>query len=644
MKRIFLLTALSAITLFVSSQTLIPYTDGNKWGYCDQDMKIVIPLQYQECEPFYPNGLAIIRTTNTSYHLLNKKGEKVFDFGIHFIDQMNNEVMVYHDSRLYNFFNIREQKKYEESFTYLGIFSEGLAPYISKSDKKDIGYINLKGEKFFQKKFETVGSFHEGLAMVSQKGKIGYIGTDGKFVIKPQYDDAGDFSNGIAYVVMEDKLGYIDRSGKMVIPQAYDFIHDYVCTYRDNLVIAQKEGKKGCIDNAGTIILPFIYENLFYKGEGFFEAQINDKRKLIDKSGREILGEDLDPGGEFSEGWIAVERKDGKGSFMNKEGNYLLPFIVDVGLEFENGFARCSYDGKYFYIDRAGKMYCTFAMPFETLSPAIRDILARGELIEYINGKWIVRKDGLINVYETSGMKALPQNFVVFQESSNIVYLKDDQGKYHFYTKDKFEKVIGEPESILRRAVMTDELMAWYKSYSDTVPFLRKTKQMRFGDQIWAIEDLKVRRFRNGVPIPEAKTPMEFSEISKKKQPCYYRPKTGIDEDSSYVYNYYAIKDKRGLIPQGWKMPSRKQWYELLNFAGGDTIAGNYLSRLGFNNLGWLMSEGQDQRTIPAWWTADQSGTDFYYSIMMFLPLGGLMKEIDYTSAECGISIRCIRE
>lgn len=56
----------------------------------------------------------------------------------------------------------------------------------------------------------------------------------------------------------------------------------------------------------------------------------------------------------------------------------------------------------------------------------------------------------------------------------------------------------------------------------------------------------------------------------EKKIGCYRILKNG-----TYVYNGYAVNDKRGIIPSGFVLPSRSQYKELFNFLGaGDFQTG----------------------------------------------------------------------
>jgi uncharacterized protein (TIGR02145 family) len=98
-------------------------------------------------------------------------------------------------------------------------------------------------------------------------------------------------------------------------------------------------------------------------------------------------------------------------------------------------------------------------------------------------------------------------------------------------------------------------------------------REVIIGDQVWMTRNLNTDTFQNGDTIFKAETDEEWIEASQKKIPawCYY------ENDSRYgliygrLYNWYAVKDKRGLAPKGWKIPSYYDWNILLDELGRET-------------------------------------------------------------------------
>lgn len=110
---------------------------------------------------------------------------------------------------------------------------------------------------------------------------------------------------------------------------------------------------------------------------------------------------------------------------------------------------------------------------------------------------------------------------------------------------------------------------------------------IKIGDQVWMDVNLNVSHFRNGDPIPEAKTSEEWSLAGKEGRPVWAYPRS-IDQEGGLrfleklegtnsvsnkiygkLYNWHALSDERGLAPEGWKIPSAYDWDDLINHLGG---------------------------------------------------------------------------
>jgi uncharacterized protein (TIGR02145 family) len=139
------------------------------------------------------------------------------------------------------------------------------------------------------------------------------------------------------------------------------------------------------------------------------------------------------------------------------------------------------------------------------------------------------------------------------------------------------------------------------------------------GNQEWMAENLKVRRFRNGVAIPTNLSNSTWSNTNSSAYAVY--PHGLIDglesidevvEAYGILYNWSASEDSRGLCPAGWFKPSDDDWTVLTDFIGGtNSPVGNRLkSRRQVNSpLGapWAVSEH------PRWNSnSNHSGSDMF--------------------------------
>lgn len=111
------------------------------------------------------------------------------------------------------------------------------------------------------------------------------------------------------------------------------------------------------------------------------------------------------------------------------------------------------------------------------------------------------------------------------------------------------------------------------------------------GTQVWATKNLDVSFFRNGDPIPEAKTDEEWLAAGRKEQPawCYYNNDPANGEKYGKLYNWYAVNDPRGLAPSGYHIPTDEDWTRLTDFLGGESKAGMKMKSTEF----WAEIEGK---------------------------------------------------
>jgi uncharacterized protein (TIGR02145 family) len=115
------------------------------------------------------------------------------------------------------------------------------------------------------------------------------------------------------------------------------------------------------------------------------------------------------------------------------------------------------------------------------------------------------------------------------------------------------------------------------------------------GTQTWTTKNLDVATFRNGDPIPQAKTEEEWKAAGDNKQPawCYYDNKAANGTKYGKLYNWYAVNDARGLAPAGWHVPTDEEWTVLSTFLGGEDVAGKKMkSSNGWDGFGCTKCNG----------------------------------------------------
>lgn len=189
------------------------------------------------------------------------------------------------------------------------------------------------------------------------------------------------------------------------------------------------------------------------------------------------------------------------------------------------------------------------------------------------------------------------------------------------------------------------------------------------GIQVWTTKNLDVATFRNGEPIPQAKTDEEWTKAGENQQPawCYYDNDPANDAKYGKLYNWYAVTDSRGLAPVGYHVPTDAEWSILTEYLGGDVPAGTKMkSKSGWNsvNTGNGLKSGNGTNTsgfsgLPGglryasgkfddvgefgnWWSSSESGPSNAWSRDLGYYRGDFFRSNLYK--ELGFSVRCVKD
>lgn len=220
--------------------------------------------------------------------------------------------------------------------------------------------------------------------------------------------------------------------------------------------------------------------------------------------------------------------------------------------------------------------------------------------------------------------------------------------------------------SLILSAVLMTAIMV---SFSDGVGFeessgtnnSKPSKEVTIGKQVWMTQNLNVDKFRNGEPIPQAKSDEEWEKAGANNQPawCYYDNNPANGEKYGKLYNWYAVTDPRGLTPKGWHIPSDKEWTALTDFLGGEKVAGTKMKSTsgwaengnGTNENGFSGLPGgcrfNDATFVyignnGCWWSSTEGSTYNAWSRGLRNSKGDAFRDFD--SKSYGFSVRCLRD
>ncbi len=100
------------------------------------------------------------------------------------------------------------------------------------------------------------------------------------------------------------------------------------------------------------------------------------------------------------------------------------------------------------------------------------------------------------------------------------------------------------------------------------------------GDQEWMAENLKVIHYRNGDPITTGYSGWDWTDLSTEAYAVYADDPENV-ETFGNLYNWYVVDDTRDVCPEGWHVPTDDEFQELVDYFGGDVIAGGPLKDTG---------------------------------------------------------------
>lgn len=197
-------------------------------------------------------------------------------------------------------------------------------------------------------------------------------------------------------------------------------------------------------------------------------------------------------------------------------------------------------------------------------------------------------------------------------------------------------------------------------------------RTVKIGGQCWMAENLKAASYRDNTPIPNLTNSTEWTEDKQGAYGCYYNQERYCD-DYGALYNWYAVNNEKGLCPEGWSVPTVKQWTELERAVCQNLGYQNCQERFpdesasGWRGTdeGWHLRsvdlEGKDSYGFKVifggfrntagpysfldergfWWTATSSG-DFAFARVMDKDNDGVRRI--QSSKSSGFSVRCVKD
>ncbi|MGA1978350.1 MAG: fibrobacter succinogenes major paralogous domain-containing protein [Bacteroidales bacterium] len=179
------------------------------------------------------------------------------------------------------------------------------------------------------------------------------------------------------------------------------------------------------------------------------------------------------------------------------------------------------------------------------------------------------------------------------------------------------------------------------------------------GTQVWMQENLATTKYNDGTSIPLIIDETTWNTLITPAY-CWYN-----NEDTAYkfpygaLYNWFTVNTSI-LCPAGWHVSTSSDWDILINYLGGDSVAGGKLkeddfvhwmdpntgasNRSGFTAVpGGMRSNGfWNIASFGGWWSYSASTND---SAMCRYMLYNSSKALEQSYVKSsGMSVRCVKD
>jgi len=186
---------------------------------------------------------------------------------------------------------------------------------------------------------------------------------------------------------------------------------------------------------------------------------------------------------------------------------------------------------------------------------------------------------------------------------------------------------------------------------------------VEIGTQVWTGENLKTTRYNNKTSIPLVTDNTAWSNLTTPGY-CYYNNDIANYDTYGALYNWYTVNT--GLLcPDGWHVPTDAEWITLVNYLGGQLVAGGKLKEAGTDhwtspntaatdesgfsalpggyrvNTGSFSNNGNDIGLKGLWWSATEDSPGVARNRIMYYD--NAYAYINYSVKTYGSSIRCLK-
>lgn len=331
---------------------------GTLFGYIDDSGEEVISPQYHAAWPFNKHGLTIAGTRQqgiSRHFLIHTSGETLPSERTYYdLNYFGNRLIYNRSGAEFTFLSPETGRK------ITGLPYAELYP-LRYSDRTDlarvhdgskIGLIDTTLSGLLPIRFDGVGEYIRHRLNIKKDSLWGFADENFRIRIPFRYDQVGSFRYGVAEVEKHGLKGVINAKGQAVVPLLYS---DITVDYASNRIYAEKTHGYDMYDIWGRLLLTSDFSYLRgYWGTHYTVFRRGDKLGAIDFYLNVLTEPRYDRIGSFYDGlaWVV---NNGKGGFVNKQFQVVIPLEWDYLEDYALGFTKTRKAGKDYYLDANGK-------------------------------------------------------------------------------------------------------------------------------------------------------------------------------------------------------------------------------------------------------------------------------------------------
>jgi WG containing repeat len=390
------------------NHSLIPYRRDNKWGYCDKNFNIKIPIIYDEALTF-SEGLAAVRVGEL-WGFINKSGKQIVDSKYQIVSDFfkNGNAIVYTKDFNNRLIINKKGRVIQSEKCHYALFENRK---ITRSELLNEG--EMEAELLL-----STSDFTTYYVYVNDKGKkeiselsTGYFNSSGNFIenksiAKIQLKKNEDFTERFVPIKIGWQWNFIDKTYKLLFNDKIKY-SDFLDESLFNYIVETNKNRKNNID----------------KLDGFWRDMLNGPETTLEQDG-------FDEARNFSEGLAGVKVID-KWGFINTKGKVVIKCKYDDITDsdyyvFKEGIAKIIDNSIQFYIDNTGKKYFEYLGDVlkRELSFTTADIISIDEQYPFFNQTLTFLENKKYKNLKTSLANSIEKNKILFnynQKATSIL-------------------------------------------------------------------------------------------------------------------------------------------------------------------------------------------------------------------------------